>query len=275
MTLIAVKVLLAPSFVVLASVAGRRFGVRIGGMFGGLPVVAGPILLVYALSHGDGFAAGAATGTLLGLVSLIGFVVVYAWLAGRSVWWLSLPGGWAAFAVGTLVFSAVELAPLPALCAMGLALLLALVSMPSPAPAPGPQSPRPFGAFPFWDLPMRAACALALVLVLTAAAGWLGPQLSGLLAPFPVIASVLSGFTHAQRGAAEVHRLLRGLLLGYVGFGMFCFVLAVSLRSLGSAESFALACGVALACQAAVLWRQRTLLMLEAPANANPTRIAS
>ena len=83
MALLAVKVLLAPSFVVGASLAARRFGPRVGGLIAGLPVVAGPILLAYALAHGRAFAAGAAAGTLLGLVSLIPFVVVYAGLAGR------------------------------------------------------------------------------------------------------------------------------------------------------------------------------------------------
>ena len=67
MTLIAVKVLLAPSFVVGASLAARRFGARVGGLVAGLPVVAGPILLAYAIAHGSHFAANAAAGTLLGL----------------------------------------------------------------------------------------------------------------------------------------------------------------------------------------------------------------
>jgi len=57
---LAVKVLLAPSFVVGASLAARRFGPRIGGLVGGLPLVASPILLVYALTDGRVFAAGAA-----------------------------------------------------------------------------------------------------------------------------------------------------------------------------------------------------------------------
>jgi hypothetical protein len=109
------------------------------------------------------------------------------------------------------------------------------------------------GSPPSWDLPMRAACALALVLTLTAIAGWLGPQLSGLLAPFPVIATVLATFTHAQRGSHEAQRLLRWLLGGYGAFALFCFVLAVSLRPLGTAPAFALASVLALLTQAAIL----------------------
>jgi hypothetical protein len=252
--LIAVKVLLAPGFVVLASLAGRRFGTRTGGMLGGLPVVAAPILLVYALQHGDRFAANASAATVLGLLSLMGFLLAYAWLAGGRPWWLSLPAGWAVFALFTFIFSFVKVSAVVAL----LVVALALFAMPAllPRAAPAEQGP-PVSPPPSWDLPLRAAAALALVLALTAAAGWLGPQVSGLLAPFPVIASVLAVFTHSQRGHPEVLRLLRGLLLGYAAYALFCFALALTLRPLGTAAAFAVAIGVALLCQAAVIWRQR------------------
>jgi len=126
-TLIAVKVLLAPIFVVGASLAARRFGARVGGLVGGLPVVAGPILLAYALAHGRGFAAGAAAGTLLGLVSLIAFVVVYGRLAGRLVWATSMLAGWLAFILLTAAFSALSV---PA----GWALALALAALVAGSP---------------------------------------------------------------------------------------------------------------------------------------------
>jgi hypothetical protein len=247
-TLLAVKLLLAPGFVVGASLVARRFGPRVGGLIAGLPVVAGPILLAYALAHGRAFAAGAAAGTLLGLVSLIIFVVVYARLAGRFFWGASMLAGWLAFAVATLVFSAVSIPAGAALGLAGAALLVGLASL----PRPGPElltHPAP----PAWDLPVRAGCALALVLTLTAVAGWLGPQLSGLLAPFPIIATVLATFTHAQRGTDELLRLLRGLVSGFCAFALFCFVLAISLRHMDTASAFALATGVALLTQGVVL----------------------
>ncbi len=248
MILLAVKVLLAPSFVVGASLVARRFGPRVGGLIAGLPVVAGPILLAYALAHGREFAAGAAAGTLLGLVSLIAFVIVYGRLAGRVSWAMSMLCGWAAFAIATLAFSALSL-PLGAelgLAALALGIGLAVL------PRPG-ANPRAHAAPPAWDLPVRAACALALVLSLTAIAGWLGPQLSGLLAPFPIIATVLATFTHAQRGTDELLRLLRGLLGGFGAFALFCFTLALALHRLDTGAAFALASALALATQAVVL----------------------
>jgi len=245
---LAVKLLLAPSFVVGASLATRRFGARIGGLTGGLPVVAGPIVLVYALTHGRMFAADAAAGTLLGLISLIAFVVVYGRLAGRLSWTASMLAGWAVFAAATAVFTIVSLPAGACLALAGGAIAAGLAALPRPPHAPSPHAPPPA-----WDLPLRAGCALALVLTLTAVAGWLGPQLSGLLAPFPIIATVLAVFTHAQRGPEELVRLLRGLLSGFGAFALFFFTLAVSLPSLDTPAAFALASGVALLAQALLI----------------------
>jgi hypothetical protein len=247
-SLLAVKILLAPSFVVGASLIARRFGPRVGGLIAGLPVVAGPILLVYALDHGRSFAASAAAGTLLGLVSLIAFVVVYARLAGRVFWGASMLAGWLAFAVATVAFSAVSVPAGVALAVAGVGLLVGLALLPRAG-----QDPRLHAAPPAWDLPVRAACALALVLTLTAVAGWLGPQLSGLLAPFPIIATVLATFTHAQRGTDELRRLLRGLVSGFGAFALFCFTLAVSLPRMHTGAAFALATALALLTQAVML----------------------
>jgi hypothetical protein len=248
MALLAVKLLLAPAFVVGASLAARRFGPRVGGLIAGLPVVAGPILLVYALAHGSAFAAGAAAGTLLGLVSLIGFVVVYARLSARFFWGPSMLAGWLAFVLGTIVFSAFSVGAGVALAIAAAGLIAGLVLLPRPAARTRTHRPPPP-----WDLPVRAACAMTLVLVLTAVSGWLGPQLSGLLAPFPIIATVMATFTHAQRGTDELLRLLRGLISGFGAFALFCFTLAETLRTLHTAAAFALATGIALLFQAAAL----------------------
>jgi hypothetical protein len=253
---LAVKALLAPTFVVGASVAARRFGPWVGGVVGGLPVVAGPILLAYALEHGRTFAEQAAAGTLLGLLSLTAFVVVYGRLASRFPWFVCMLSGWAAFALVTLALDGVTVASGVALGLVCLGFaggLLLLPGQPDIAAGGGDAIPPA----PAWDLPVRAGCALGLVLALTTAAGWLGPQLSGLLAPFPVITTVLATFTHSQRGPDEAVRLLRGMLTGFVAFALFCFTLAVSLGGATIAAAFALATAAALAAQALMLARAK------------------
>jgi hypothetical protein len=252
---LATKLLLAPAFVVAASLVARRYGARIGGLVGGLPVVAGPILLVFALDHGPTFAAGAAAGTLLGLLSLLAFIVAYAHLATHVRWWASLILGWGAFFAMTAALSPVTLDADAALAVVLVAIALTLLVLPQPrGKSTGPVR------LPAWDLPLRALSALALVLALTAVAGQLGAKLSGLLAPFPVITSVLAVFTHAQHGERELRLIMRGLVIGLVAYALFCFVLAVSLESFGTAGGFLVATLAALATQAVALtvtWRRR------------------
>jgi hypothetical protein len=249
---LAVKALLAPSFVLGASLAARRFGPWIGGAVGGLPVVAGPILLAYALAHGAVFARQAAAGTLLGLLSLTAFVVVYGRLANRLPWFACMLCGWLAFAIGTLALEGIAVPPALALSLACLGFAVGLLLLPRTTAG------RPaIVSAPAWDLPLRAACALALVLALTTTSGWLGPQLSGLLAPFPVITTVLATFTHTQRGAGEAVRLLRGMLSGFIAFALFCFTLTISLGASGIAAAFLLATAVALLGQATMIFRAR------------------
>jgi hypothetical protein len=245
------KLLLAPAFVVAATMVVRRFGPVVGGVVGGLPVVAGPILLTFALEHGEAFAARAAVATTLGLISLTAFVVVYGWLADRRSWVGCLAAGWAAFLAATAALDRLDVS------AAGIALALACTTflvvlrlVPGPAvSAPVAVAPPP----PRWDLPLRVACVLALVLVVTAVAGALGPRLSGLLAPFPIVTGVLAAFTHAQADTQAVRGLLRGFLFGFFAFALFCFVVAVLVEPLGIAAAFALATLTALLVQLAVL----------------------
>ena len=46
----------------------------------------------------------------------------------------------------------------------------------------------------------------------------LGPQLSGIVASYPVIVTVVGSFTHHQWGRDAVLRILRGMSLSLIGF---------------------------------------------------------
>ncbi|HEX8752470.1 MAG TPA: hypothetical protein VF731_03560 [Solirubrobacterales bacterium] len=254
MALLATKILLAPLCVVAVSLAGRRWGVATAGVLGGLPVVAGPILLVLTLQHGRSFGADAATGTLLGLAALTTFVVVYGWVANHVAPAGSVLAGWAAFLLGVALLDLVTPGPAPALVFVGCCFAIGLVLLSPPEwPRGEPAAP------PWWDLPARALAALALVVAVTAASGALGPGLSGLLAPFPIITSVFVFFTHSHRGLHELRVLSRNFLVGFYGFATFCFVLAIALPGVGTAAAFGLALVAALAVQITVHLARRRL----------------
>jgi hypothetical protein len=80
----------------------------------------------------------------------------------------------------------------------------------------------------------------------------LGPQLSGLLAPLPIITSVLAVFTHAHGGSDQSRVLLGNFLVSFYGFAAFCPILAVGLPSMSVAGAFSLALAGALAVQRAM-----------------------
>jgi hypothetical protein len=94
------------------------------------------------------------------------------------------------------------------------------------------------------------AIGAALVWVVTSFSAAMGPRLSGLLAMFPVMGSVLVVFSHRQSGALFVIKLLRGMVLGYYAFGAFCAVLAYALPRLRIELAFLAALLVALVIQA-------------------------
>jgi hypothetical protein len=242
--ILATKILLAPLCVVAVSLAGRRWGTAIAGVLGGLPVVAGPILLVLALVHGDSFGAEAAAGTLLGLSALATFVVVYGRVSPFLGPAASVVCGWTGFLVAVAILDQIHPPPGLALAIAATSFAIGMRLLHAP-----PGEPGEIGELPWWDLPARGLAAMALVIALTAASGALGPNLSGLLAPFPIITSVLAAFTHLHGGPEQVKVLLRNFLIGFYGFAAFCFVLAISLPSLGTGLSFSLATAVALVVQ--------------------------
>lgn len=243
-TLIAAKFILSPLCVVLVSMAGRRWGIKVAGMLGSLPVVAAPILLAITLANGTEFGADAATGTLLGLCALTTFVVIYTLAAQRMGPLPCLLLGWAGYLGVVALLNPLPQAPLASLALAGLSFWVGLKILPVPSgPALAPVSP------PWWDLPLRALAALALVVSIATASSSLGPQLSGLLTPFPIITCVLAIFTHAQGGPKHVIVLMRSFLVGFYAFASFFFVAAICLNGLGVLLSFLLATAVSLAVQ--------------------------
>jgi hypothetical protein len=251
-SVLALRVLLAPCFVVFASLVARRFGVRIGGVIAGLPVIAGPILLVLALQHGPAFASMAAAGVLLGMVGLAAFVLAYVATARWRSWPSAVVLAYAAFALAVVALRPLSLGALPALIVACGSLVLTLGLLPRPPRVDqAPLAPER------WDLPFRAACTGIAVVTVTAIATTLGPHLSGLVTSFPIITAVLAVFTHAHRGRDEAIRLLRGFTVGFFSYAAFCFVVATTIRPLGVSGSFALAAVIALCVQAATVTTSR------------------
>jgi hypothetical protein len=241
-SLLTIKVIGTPTIVGGATLAGRRWGPTVAGWIGGLPLASGPLTLFLAIEQGPRFAAQSATATLAGLLGVATFAVVFCRLAPRGPWQLPVIGGVLSYvAVATVVL----FAPLPALLAFALsvvALTLAIRLVGSPP------SPERLSRPPYWDIPARALAATILVVGLSSLAATLGSRVVGLIAPFPIYASIMGGFTHGLYGPAASIRLVRGVLMGLYGFA--CFYLAVALLATENvAVAFVLGTATALVVQ--------------------------
>lgn len=237
--LLLLKLTLVPLVLAGVTLAGRRFGPGMAGRLAGLPVVAGPIVLLLAHEQGAGFAQAAATGAIAAIAALLAFGVVYSHLARRRAWPLALSGALGAWLLAALALLALPQTLLAALAAAGAALLLTPRLLPATPTTPTTPTAGE-------DLRWRMLAGALLTLTVTGVAAVVGDSASGLLAAFPVLGSVLAVSTHRARGAAAVATLYRGMVRGFRAFAAFFLVLALGLPQLGLLTTTALALASAL-----------------------------
>ena len=140
--------------------------------------------------------------------------------------------------------------------------LAALMMAPRLYPEPPTSSAaKPPHARPANDIALRMLAGALLVMLVTHFAPLMGPSLSGVLAMFPVMASVLVVFSHRHVGASFAIQMLRGMVLGYYAFAAFCSVLAMALPTAGITPAF----GLALAAAVLVQVLSRHLMLRRSP----------
>jgi hypothetical protein len=249
--LLAFKLLMTPVFIGGVSWAGRRWGPAVSGLLMGLPLTSGPISVFLALQHGPGFAARTAAGQMAGQASACVFYAAYGLGARRLSWPRCAVLSLLAFLAATALLNCFPWG-LAAAAALLLAAILAVARI-----LPQRDVPPASGAAPRWDLPGRMIAATLFLLGLTACSRALGPQLSGLLSPFPIYGVVLAAFAHHNQGAEAAAQLVRGNALGSVAFVAFFLVTGFALGHLPLAATYLLAAVAALAAHTPVLLASR------------------
>jgi hypothetical protein len=252
----ALKLLLAPALIAVATLAGRRFGPSVSGWLVGLPFTSGPVSFFLALEQGTSFAAAAAAGSIAGVAASALFAIAYSATARHAGWLVSLLIGSVAFALAAVTLHALPLSADPVTLAgiylAGVSVAIAgTIAIPKPTAVD--EAPPP----PAWDLPARMIIATVLVVAITGAAPILGPQLSGLITTYPIYASVLGVFAHVQRGPGAATQVMRGLCYGIVAFATFFLTIGTLVDRVGVAVAFPAAAGAALVVQALTLTRVR------------------
>jgi hypothetical protein len=240
------KLFLVPSLIYAVTMAGRRWGPLVAGWLSAFPVVSGPILLAVTLEQGSDFGATAAEGTLLAVVAILVFSLGYAWASNMFGVFGSMSSALAAYAMAVVVLQPIHLSATWCFAVVIFALLVVPKCFPH---VPAQSSPSKSG---LRDLPWRMLAGAMLVLLVTFVASRLGARLSAFLAMFPVMSTVLVGFSHHYSGRAFAVALLRGMVMGYFAFATFCLIVSLLLRDQPVAAAFSLALLCALIVQLAV-----------------------
>lgn len=245
MPLIAFKLLITPVMICSVYFAGRRWGAVVSGFLIGLPLTSGPISLILAYQYSAEFAARAAIGNLAGQISICCFCLAYYYAARSLRWLVSTCVAISSFVMATYLLHGLAWGLSTAFCTLMAAIALTAKFMPQQEVGRKPVAP------PWWDLPARIVIAICFMLVLTSLAGELGPELSGLITPFPIFAIVFAAFTQTHQGAAATGNLLRGIVLSSVGYAVFFLTVGEGLARFGIAWTYLLAALLAICSSAA------------------------
>lgn len=205
MLILAIKLFFAPTFIVIVSFMQKKYGARVGGVFVSMPFILAPILMVIYLQEGKIFFLDAIVANYGGQVGILMFIFAYSHLASRFSWPISILGATSAYLIS--IFS---LSPVITQVWVGLGLwvivwIFVLKTYPS--------YDRTFvsHASPWWEIVLRIGSAVTLIFVITFFAADLGPDLSGALAMYPIMTTVVSTFNHGRFGSVSAIALLHGM----------------------------------------------------------------
>jgi hypothetical protein len=247
--LLPLKLLMTPLLIAFVTLVGRKWGPGVGGWLMGFPLTSGPVSMLLALQYGKDFAAHAAIGTLGGQASVCVFCLTYFYVSQAAGWPISAAAAIGAFFVSIFCWNAAGLSLVPTFLVSVLVCAIILLSLPGRSTG-GKTVPSPK-----WDIPARMAAAATFVLLLTSVANTLGPQMSGLLTPFPIFGVIIASFTHRQQGPNAAGQLLRGVVMGSFAFSSFFLVVALLLPEIGMGATYAAAVLAALAVNSIALRR--------------------
>jgi hypothetical protein len=236
-----VKMAVTAGFVVTATATAERAGALAGAMVATLPIAAGPAYVFVALDHDAGFIAASALSSLVINAMTAVFALTYAAMAQRLGLAPSLLTGlavWVVLAAIVRTFDwtltgaiVVNLLVIPVCVALGRR--FRDVAM-------------PLITRRWYDVPLRAGLAALLVATVVAASARVGPQITGILAVFPIVLSSLALILHPRIGGKPSAAVLANTISGLAGFSVCLIALHLGAVPLGSALGLTVALAVSI-----------------------------
>jgi hypothetical protein len=225
---IAVKMAIAASVVIAATIAAERAGPLIGALVATLPVSAGPSYFFLAFEQDAAFFSQSALGSLLLNASTALYATTYVLLSQRNPFVISVPAAMVAWLGSFFLFSRFIQSGAAAaiLNIVVFAACFLLVRRYRDVRMPKIRL--------YWyDFAFRAGLVGALVGVILLLNTVMGPILTGALAAFPIVFTSMMLILHRRYGGPACAAVMANGIIGLIGFGIAAYFLHVSVIALG------------------------------------------
>jgi len=222
--MLGLRMAVAAILVVTASVATERSGPVIGALIATLPISAGPSYVFLALDHDAAFIAEGALASLAINSATMFLSLTYVVLAQRQNAFVSIGGAMAVWILLAAIQRTVHWTLLNGLIANAIAFAICL----------------PLITRRWYDVPLRAGLVATLVATVVTLSGWIGPELSGIIALIPIVLTSMMLILHPRIGGPATAALIANGGWGLMGFGLSFAVLHLAAPRLGSAIALCL-----------------------------------
>lgn len=246
---LALKILIAASFVVGATVAAERAGPVAGALIATLPVSAGPSYFFLAFDHDAAFFAQTAQGSLALNAATILYGATYVVLAQTRPFIVSVPAAVAAWVIAFAVF-----VYLARNIYVGAALNIVTFALAYSAVRRYRDVRMPKLRLYWYDFVFRGALIGTLVGVILSLNAAMGPIATGGLAAFPIVFTSIMFILHGRFGGPACAAVIANGLIGLVGFAIAMFVLHFIAVPLGVPLSLSIALAITVAWNLGVYW---------------------
>lgn len=233
--LLLAKAVISIGIVVALSLIAERVGPRAAGLLTGLPLGGGMVIIFTGTEQGTAFATEAAAHMVPGFVTTLTFIYLYGIVSARQGL-----GGIKAIVMPLLAanFGYAVIAWLVSVTKLGviesIPLVIAGMVLTSRAMKNLPNTPIMARVRFGWRVLMfRAGMATFTILLITAIAGNIGAQWTGILTAYPMTLLPLILVIHITYSGNETAAVLKHVPMGLGGVISFCIAATYSLPELG------------------------------------------
>jgi hypothetical protein len=249
---LALRMAVTAAFVVSASVITERSGPVIGALVATLPISAGPSYVFLALDHDSAFIAEGALASLPINAVTIFLGLTYVVLAQRRSALVSFSGAVAVWIALAALSRTVHWSLAGGIIANAIAFAICV-----PLLRRFRNVKMPLITRRWYDIPLRASLVSTLVATVVALSGWVGPNVSGTIALFPVVFTSMMLILHPRIGGPATAAVIANSGWGLMGLGIAIAVLHVAALRFGSAIALSLALATCVSWNLGLWWNGR------------------